>query len=54
MKNNAPMVRLGDYIEVCNTRNPDLKYGLNMIEGVNSKGEFCPPKAAVEGIRIYP
>lgn len=54
MKNNAPMVRLGDYIEVCNTRNPDLKYGLNMIEGVNSKGEFCPPKAAVEGINLLP
>lgn len=54
MKNNVPMVRLGDYIEVCNTRNPDLKYGLNMIEGVNSKGEFCPPKAAVEGINLLP
>jgi len=54
MKNNAPMVRLGDYIEVCNSRNHDLTYGLDMIEGVNSKGEFCPPKAAVEGINLLP
>ena len=48
------MVRLGDYIEVCNTRNSDLKYGIDMIEGVNSKGEFCPPKAAVDGINLLP
>ena len=54
MINNAPMVRLGDYIEVCNTRNSDLKYGIDMIEGVNSKGEFCPPKAAVDGINLLP
>lgn len=54
MINNAPLVRLGDYIEVCNTRNSDLKYGVVMIEGVNSKGEFCPPKAAVVGINLLP
>ena len=50
----VPNVRLGNYIEVCNARNSDLKYGIDMIEGVNSKGEFCSPKAAVDGINLLP
>lgn len=51
---NVPWVKLGNYIEVCNARNYDLTYGIELIEGVNNKGEFCPPKAATEGIDLQP
>ena len=35
MKNNAPMVRLGDYIEECDKRNGDLALKLDDIRGVS-------------------
>jgi type I restriction enzyme S subunit len=47
-------VRLGDYIKRSMANNNNLKYGIELIEGVNSKGEFCDPKAAVEGINLRP
>lgn len=46
--------KLGEYIEVCNQRNADMRYGIDLIEGVNSEGEFCPPKACTEGIDLKP
>lgn len=54
MMSMAPRVRLGDYIERCTANNSDLKYGSELIEGVNSDGSFCPPKANTEGINMKP
>lgn len=45
---------LSEFIEVCNKRNGDLRYGVELIEGVNSSGEFCPPKACTDGIDLKP
>lgn len=47
-------VRLGDYIERSMVNNNNLKYGLELIEGVNSNGEFCATKASLEGINLKP
>lgn len=37
----VPKVRLGNYIEVCNARNSDLKCGIDMIEGATAKTSFA-------------
>lgn len=51
---NAPWVRLGDYIERSMVNNSDLKYGEELIEGVNSNGEFCKTKADLLDINLKP
>lgn len=50
----APMVRLGEYIERSMVNNSDLKYGPELIEGVNSSGEFCKTKADLLDINLKP
>lgn len=47
-------VRLGDYISPRNERNSDFRYGVELIEGVNSDGEFQPTKAITDGIDLKP
>ena len=47
-------VKLGDYISPRNERNSDLRYGVELIEGVNSDGEFQPTKAITDGIDLKP
>ena len=47
-------VRLGDYISPRNERNSDLRYGVELIEGVNSDGEFQSTKAITDGIDLKP
>lgn len=38
-------IRLGDYIERSTINNKDLKYGVDLIVGVNSQGVFATPNA---------
>ena len=52
--NEIRWVRLGDYIAPRNERNTDLRYGAELIEGVNSNGEFQPTKASTDGINMQP
>lgn len=47
-------VRLGDYIEMRRENNSSLKYGVELIEGVNNSGEFQPTKAITEAINLKP
>ncbi len=54
VSNNVPWVRLGDYIKRSMVNNKNLQYGVELIEGVNSNGEFCPPKANTVGINLKP
>ncbi len=51
---NGNWVRLGDYINRSMVNNSNLQYGVELIEGVNSSGEFCPPKANTTGINLMP
>ena len=42
-------IRLGDYIERSTANNSDLKYGEELITGVNSGGVFASPKGSTLG-----
>ncbi|MDM8155702.1 restriction endonuclease subunit S [Bacteroides gallinaceum] len=52
--NNVKWVRLGDYISQRRENNSSLKYGVDLIEGVNSDGEFQPTKAITDNINLKP
>lgn len=41
---NPPLIRLGDYIKRSTQNNRDLKYGIELIEGVTNEGIFASPK----------
>ena len=46
--------RLGDFIEQRRENNSSLKYGVELIEGVNNDGEFQPTKALTDNINLKP
>ena len=54
MGSKVKWVKLGDYITARNERNSDLRYGIDLIEGVNSRGEFQQTKAITAGIDLKP
>ena len=47
-------IRLGDYIERSTINNKDLKYGVDLIVGVNSQGVFANPKGNTDGVDLKP
>ena len=49
-----PRVRLGDYIRRSTTNNQDLRYGVELIEGVTNEGVFAPPKGDPIGVDLRP
>lgn len=54
MSSKCKWVRLGDYIEMRHENNSSLKYGVELIEGINNKGEFQTTKALTEDINLKP
>ena len=54
MKHKCKWVRLGDYIEMRHENNSSLKYGVELIEGVNNCGDFQPTKALTNDINLKP
>lgn len=51
---NAPIARLGDFIVRSTINNHDLKYGIELIEGVTSQGVFSTPKGNPIEIDLKP
>ena len=47
-------VRLGDYIQRSTLNNHDLKYGIELIEGVTSDGIFASPKGDPLDVNLKP
>lgn len=47
-------IRLGDYIERSTVNNRDLKYGVELIEGVTSQGVFDKPKGNPLDVDLKP
>lgn len=47
-------VRLGDYIIRSTTNNRDLKYGIDLIEGVTNEGKFSAPKGNPMDVDLTP
>lgn len=54
MEKKCKWVRLGDYIEMRHENNSSLKYGAELIEGVNNSGEFQSTKAITTDINLKP
>lgn len=46
--------RLGDYIKRSTVNNKDLRYGVELIEGVTSDGVFAPPKGNPLDVELKP
>lgn len=51
---NAPLIRLGDYIERSTKNNHDLKNGIELIEGVTNEGIFASPKGNPMDVNLKP
>ena len=51
---NAPRIRLGDYIKRSTINNSDLKYGVELIEGVTSQGVFDKPRGNTVDVDLKP
>ena len=51
---NVPKVRLGDYIRRSTINNHDLKYGIELIEGVTNEGVFSKPKGDPLDVDLKP
>lgn len=47
-------IRLGDYIERSTVNNSNLKYGEELIAGVNNTGVFTAPKGSTTGVNLKP
>lgn len=48
------LIRLGDYIKRSTENNSDLKYGEELIKGVNSSGVFASPKGSTLEVDLKP
>lgn len=46
------MVRLGDYIELCDERNSEGKYTIDDVRGISTAKEFIPTKANLDGVSL--
>ena len=47
------LVRLGDYIELIDKRNSDLKYGISDVCGISNNKEIIPTRANLEGTELH-
>lgn len=48
------LVRLGDYIELCDERNSDGKYTLDDVRGISILKKLIPTKADMQGVSLVP
>ncbi len=53
-KVQTKMVRLGDYIELCDERNSDGKYTLDKVRGISILKKLIPTKANMNGVSLSP
>ena len=51
---NVPRVRLGDYITRSTENNRNLKYGIELIEGVTNEGVFAAPRGNPLDVDLKP
>lgn len=51
---HAPMVRLGDLIELCDERNSEGKYGIDDVRGISIEKKLIFTKADMNGVSLNP
>lgn len=49
---HAPMVRLGDLIELCDERNSEGKYGIDDVRGISTEKKFIETKSNLDGVSL--
>ena len=54
LKHKYPAQEIGPYIEECNEKNVDGKYGVEELRGVTSEGIFDTSKAKTDGLNFLP
>ncbi len=51
---HAPMVRLGELIELCDERNSEGKYGIDDVRGISIEKKLIFTKADMNGVSLNP
>ena len=51
---NSKIKAIGDYIEIVDRRNENLKYGLDSVKGISNEKEFIETKANMNGVDLRP
>lgn len=54
LRRRMPCERIGKYIELTDTTNVDLQYGINDVRGISIKKKLIETKADMEGINLSP
>lgn len=54
LRKELPHKKLGNYIALCDEKNDDLVYGLDMVRGVSIEKRFIYTKANMEGVSLKP
>ena len=49
---HAPMVRLGELIELCDERNSEGKYRIDDVRGISTEKKFIETKANLDGVSL--
>ena len=49
---HAPMVRLGELIELCDERNSEGKYGIDDVRGISTEKKIIETKANLDGVSL--
>ncbi len=47
-------IKLGDYIRRSTVNNHDMRYGMDLIEGVTNEGKFSSPKGDPIDVNLKP
>lgn len=54
LKKKFPHKKIGNYISLCDAKNDDLEYGLDLVRGISIEKRFINTKANMEGVSLKP
>lgn len=54
LRRKMPCEKIGKYIELVETKNDDLYYGINSVKGISIEKKFIETKANMEGVNLAP
>lgn len=54
LRSSLPHESIGEYIELCEEKNEDLKYGLDSVRGVSIEKKLIDTKADMNGVSLKP
>ena len=54
LRRNFLTKKIGNYISLCDAKNDDLEYGLDLVRGISIEKRFIDTKANMEGVSLKP